>query len=157
MGYGHTMVPRAVYATAFALGVAVFLGSFAVGIVQSWQQGRWIPELPYDELGQARDAAALGNVEAAEHELETYAAIQPENADGWLRLGQFRQAMGDASGAIEAYERAVRILPAPLEAHQQLAVLYARAGNAEAARPHAMLVLQNRVALPPDVRASLGL
>jgi tetratricopeptide (TPR) repeat protein len=151
------VVPRTPYGAAFALGVAVFLGSFAVGIVQSWQHGHVMPELPYDELGQARDASALGDAAAAERELETYAALQPGKWDAWLRLGQFRQAMGNKAGAITAYERAVAIIPAPLPAHQQLAILYARSGELEAARPHADVAIANGITLPPDVLASLGL
>jgi tetratricopeptide (TPR) repeat protein len=151
------MVPRGVYGTAFALGVAVFLGAFAAGVVQSWQQGHWVPALPYDELGQARDAVALGDVAAAERELKTYAALQPGMADVWVRLGQFQQLTGKPDEAIVAYERALTILPPPVAAHQQLAVLYARKGDLAAARPHAEIVLENGVALPPDVLQQLGL
>jgi cytochrome c-type biogenesis protein CcmH/NrfG len=152
-----SMVARTLYGTAFAVGVAVFLGSFAAGFVESWQHGHWFPELAYDELGQARDASALGDVGAAERQLRTYAALQPDKSDGWLRLAQFLQATGDSAEAIVAYERATLGIPAPVVAHQQLAILYARSGNLDAARPHADLVLQNGVALPPDVRAALGL
>jgi cytochrome c-type biogenesis protein CcmH/NrfG len=149
--------PRALYRPTFALGVTVFVTAFVLGIMQAWRSNGWIPELPFDELGQAREATSVGDLAAAEHQLRTYAALQPEKVDVWLRLGQFLQGTGNRRGAIDAYERALTILPTPLAAHQQLAILYVQEGDVPRAREHAEIVLKNGGGFAPDVRQALGL
>ena len=151
------MLPRPLYHAVFALGVTIFVGAFGIGIMQSWRSTGRLPELPYDELGQGRDALALGDLETAKRQLRTYALLQPDKADGWLRLGHFLQGNDDRRGAIEAFERSLYVLPQPLAAFQALAVLYFEEGDLEEARRYAQTALQNGAALPPDVRQGLGL
>ncbi len=151
------MFPRALYHPAFALGLIVFVAAFGLGIMQAWRSNGWIPELPFDELGQAREATSVGDLTVAERQLRTYASLQPEKVDVWLRLGQFLQGTGDRQGAIVAYQRALGILPTPLAAHQALAVLYLQEGDVGRAREHAQIVLSNGGAFAPDVRQALGL
>jgi cytochrome c-type biogenesis protein CcmH/NrfG len=151
------MVARPLYGSAFLVGTLAFAVAIALGIVQAWQHGGRLPELPYDELGQARDASALGDVTAAARQLRTYAAMQPAKPDVWMRLGQFLQAHGDAAGAIDAYEHAAESVAAPAEADQQLAVLLFQRGDLEAARAHAAVATEYGLTLPPEVRRGLGL
>ena len=151
------MLPRTLYRAVFALGVAIFVGAFGIGVMQSWRSTGRLPELPYDELGQGRDALALGDVATAERQLRTYALLQPDKADGWIRLGQFLQGQDDRRGAIKAFERSLYVLPQPLAAFQSLAVLYYQEGDVAQARRYAQTALQNGANLPPDVRQGLGL
>ena len=151
------MLPRPLYRVVFAIGVTTFLVAFGLGIVQAWQNSGRLPELPYDELGQGRDALALGDVETAKRQLRTYALLQPDKSDGWMRLGAFLQGNDDRRGAIEAFERALKTLPQPLNAYQSLAVLYYQEGDAARARAYGQVAVQNGADLPPDVRQHLGL
>ena len=77
-------------------------------------------------------------------------------ADGWMRLGQFLQAHGDAAGAIEAYERAAASVGGPAEADRQLAILQFARGDLQAARAHAEVAVEYGLALPAEVRRGLG-
>lgn len=151
------MFARPVYGTTFVVGTLAFVAAFALGIAQAWQHGGFLPALPYDELGQARDAAALGDVDAAARQLRTYAALQPAKADGWMRLGQFLQAHGDAAGAIDAYEHAAGSVGGPAEADRQLAILQFARGDLEAARAHAEVAVEYGLTLPAEVRRGLGM
>ena len=154
------MAPAAVlgpvYRATFALGVAVFAATFALGLAQTLEGRAYDPGLRYDELGQAREALALGDPQAAARQLYTYAALQPAKADGWMRLGDFRQTRGDRHGAIEAYERAAACIPAPAVAYQQLAILYQQEGDLDRARERGAVAERNGAPLPPEVRAALG-
>jgi DNA-binding SARP family transcriptional activator len=150
------MAASAFYRVTFGLGLAVFAAAFALGLAQTWRGGAYVPALAYDELGQAREALALGDVDAVTRQLRTYAALQPAKADGWMRLAQFLQSQGDRRGAIEAYERAAAAIPAPAVAYQQLAILYSQDGELERARERGVVAERNGAALPPDVRQALG-
>ena len=143
---------RVLYRAAFVVGVAAFFGAFVLGSVQSWRADGMLPELRIDALGQARAASAVGDRETALRELRAYASIDHGRDDGWMRLGNYLwKTMGDREGAIGAFEQAARMLPAPVEAHQALAILYHEDGQIEAARAHARIAQQNGAELPPDV------
>lgn len=151
------MLARNVYRLAFIVGTAVFVAAFALGVADAWRHGGRLPELPYDELAQARDASAQGDVAGAARQLRTYAALQPAKADGWMRLGQFLQAMGDAPGAIDAYERALTTTPVPVEAYEQLALLYWARGDRDLALARARVAEAQGVTFAPDFRSKVGL
>jgi len=136
----------------FALGVAAFVVSFAMGLYQSLRTSGRPPELRFDELGQARSLAGSGQREAAARQLKTYAIINGATAEGWLKLGLYLwQGLGDRKGAIEAYERALAVLPTPPEAHQALAVLYAQEGMVAEAHEQAVLATEAGLEVPQDV------
>lgn len=150
------MLARQVSRLAFVVGTAAFAVAIALGIADAWRHDGSLPGLPYDELAQARDASALGDLDGAARQLRTYAALQPARAEGWMRLGQFLKSNGDEAGAIDAYERALTTTPVPAEAYGQLAVLYWKTGAQDLARARARVALQNGVTFPPDFRSSLG-
>ena len=151
------MVGRQLYGAAFVLGTLAFAVAFALGIVQSWQHDHRLPELSYDELGQAREASAFGDVDVAARQLRTYAALQPSKYDVWLRLGQFLQGHGDVAGAIEAYVHATGAIPAPAEAFEHLAILHYQRGELDAARANAKIALEHGRTLPREVVRGLGI
>jgi len=64
--------------------------------------------------GQAQ--MALGNLPAAEAELNDAAAIEPGNAATWVAIGRFRMAASDQAGAIDAADRAVAAAPGDIGA-----------------------------------------
>jgi tetratricopeptide (TPR) repeat protein len=59
---------------------------------------------------QARPADAQRALEAAGW-MSRYVRLMPEAAEGWLRLGQARQRLGDRDGAESAYRRADHLAP----------------------------------------------
>ncbi len=156
-GYSLAMLARRPYRIAFVVGTAAFALAVALGIVDAWRDGKRLPELPYDELAQARDASARGDNDVAARQLRMYAALQPAKADGWMRLGRFLQTTGDAPGAIAAYERACSTTPVPAEAYEQLALLYWSTGSRELALARARVAEQHGVTFPPDFRRGVGL
>lgn len=151
------MVPRPFYRAVFALGVATFLSAFGLGVLQAWRTSGRPPELLYDELGEGRDATAAGDLATAERQLRTYALLQPEMSDGWVRLGQFLQKKGDRPGAIAAFERALQILPQPIYAYQALAILYYQEGDVPRARELARFALEHGGKFTPEVHQALDL
>jgi len=148
---------RGALRATFAVGVALFATSIALGIFQSWRAHGAPPELRFDQLGQARELAAAGDREAAVRQLRTYALLHPQHADGWVRLGGYLwQTMGDRPAAIEAYERSLLTLPTPVQTHTALAILYVREGRIDEAREHANMARANGVTLPADVWRALA-
>ncbi|MDJ0973739.1 MAG: HEAT repeat domain-containing protein [Planctomycetota bacterium] len=59
-------------------------------------------------------------LEAALPVLQAHAEADPGQEDRWFRLGAARQLAGDVKGAIEAYERYVRLYPAATIVQQQI-------------------------------------
>jgi tetratricopeptide (TPR) repeat protein len=140
-----------------ALSAGLFSTVFALGIVQSWRQQGTIPDLDPDRLVEARALLLRGETARAIDQLAMYADIEPRRPDSWLRLGQALASVGESTRAIEALERSVQQLPAPVEAHQRLAVLYYEAGQLERARAHAQIVLRVHAPLPAAVLQGLAL
>lgn len=139
-----------------ALSAGLFSAVFGLGVVQSWRQSGTIPDLDPDRLVEARALLLTGETTRAIAQLRMYADIESRRPDSWLRLGQALTSVGESAQAIEALERSVQLLPAPVEAHQQLAVLYYQAGQLERARAHARIVLRVGAQLPEAVRKGLA-
>ncbi len=65
-----------------------------------------------DAAAAARHIGALAFLHDTQKALSAYAQaveLDPENADGWNRLGHLRHRVGDLDGAIAAYERVLRL------------------------------------------------
>lgn len=73
------------------------------------------------QAGQYRDAAG-----AFEHVTDS----QPRDANAWYMLGLARAGAGDVKGASKAYQKAVKLDPAPVAPHKELALSYARLKDA---------------------------
>jgi len=140
-----------------ALSTGLFTTMFGLGVAQSWRQQGTIPDLDPDRLVEARNLLLAGDTTRAIAQLAMYADIESRRPDSWLRLGQALASVGESARAIEALERSVQLLPAPVEAHQQLAVLYYQAGQVDRARAHAQIVLRVGARLPEDVLQGLAL
>lgn len=79
----------------------------------------------------------LGRWDEAREEYRRALALNPTDAITWYNLGNLRRDHdGDAAGAREAYERALRFAPDMPQAHFNLAGILAATGERAAARTH---------------------
>ena len=76
------------------------------------------------QAGKYRDA-----VSAFEHVTDS----QSKDANAWYMLGLARAGANDVKGASKAYQRAVKLDPAPVAPHKELALAYARLKDASKA------------------------
>ncbi len=85
----------------------------------------------YDEsrINLANAYLKAGRVTEAREQLETALDINPRSADAWFLLGNVRRAEGDTAGALEAYEQALRSVPAFAPARIGAAITYATGGD----------------------------
>jgi hypothetical protein len=93
-----------------------------------------------------------GEIDGARFYLEKYVEANPEDPRGWFLLGFAEGKSGNSRRKILAYRRAVELDPAWSEAHYNLGIALAMAGEmAEAKKVHARLLeldetLANRLA-----------
>ena len=69
-----------------------------------------------------------------ESELKRAIELDPKLGNAYLQLGILYSAKKDAPAAIDAFQKAVELLPLPDEAHYRLAQLYRQSGDTEKAR-----------------------
>ena len=79
-----------------------------------------------DELLFQRGLVQLyrGDLEAAVRDLSAYTSRRPEDAAGWINLGQAHEGLGQTFSAIQAYETALLDDPAATHLYTMLARLY---------------------------------
>ena len=63
-------------------------------------------------------------LEAARVSQKAEAALHPDVAEGWLKLGRIEQALGDAEAARNAFQEAVRLAPENAGSWSLLAVAH---------------------------------
>jgi len=102
--------------------------------------------------GALRD---LGRLDDARVQAEAATRMAAQDPAGWLELGLVRKLQGMPEGAAAAFERAVSVAPASVEAHWCLAEIRRGLGDAARATAHYRRCLE----LDPDDRhgAALGL
>src|SRR5206468_9168774 len=80
-----------------------------------------MPETPqYDpavEYQRGQAALQAGKFRDAAHAFEHVTEAQSRNANAWYMLGMARAGGGDVKGAAKAYQKAVRLDPAPGAPH----------------------------------------
>ena len=70
---------------------------------------------------------------------EAVVQTDPETALAWWGLGEARAAGGDLAGAINAYERVLKLQPSATHIHALLATTYGALGRKEVAEKHVAL------------------
>ncbi len=101
-------------------------------MARSWEEARKrFPDHPlfstYDPIladrltRVAAEAAKEGDAARARGLLERAVEVEPEQADLWFNLGLGRRADGDTTGAIQAWEKALRFDPTMAPASAALA------------------------------------
>lgn len=90
------------------------------------------------------------NIKALEYATSA-AGLRPQSGRAAATLGDARQASGDITAAIDAYERALRLLPEHIDARIAVVAIYFRMGDDEAAVPHVEFLRKEAVNEPRAV------
>lgn len=147
--------PEGRYRAAFALGLAIFAASVAAGVFEAWRAGGALPALVADPLLLARDSFAGRDPERWIAEARSLTEIQPRNLGAFLALARALADAGRDAEAIGAYESALALGSVPPVAHAQLARLYWKRGDLEAARAQVRLAQQRGVTLSEEFLRAL--
>jgi tetratricopeptide (TPR) repeat protein len=91
------------------------------------------PLSPDDLFGRAAACQAAGEHARAEPLYRQALQANPENADGWRRLGEVCLALGKLPEAVPAFQRALRLQPGFAAAHLGLGEALAHQGDREGA------------------------
>lgn len=142
------------YRLAFWIGVAGMGAVVATGLARELASGR-LPSLEQDPLARARQLAA-GDRQALLAEYRDFAALQPRDAQAYMKLGTTLARHGDEPGAIEAFEAAVALHPVPAGAHSKLATLYFNQGRVQEAREQARLAVARGALINDRLLRRLG-
>lgn len=94
------------------------------------------PPSAQDYYQQGIDAEGQGNYRIAADNLETAVSIQPDFGMAYCALGRVRKELKQAQLAIDAYNLCVSLLPADIQGHGQLGILFANAGQTDLAINH---------------------
>ncbi|MBS0411293.1 MAG: tetratricopeptide repeat protein [Proteobacteria bacterium] len=87
----------------------------------------------YDPVQEYQHGTAdlqAGRYKDAAREFEHVTDAQPRDANAWYMLGLARAGANDTKGASKAYQRAVKLDPAPVAPHRELALSYAKLKDA---------------------------
>jgi len=79
---------------------------------------------------------AVGNVEAAIHELQNSISVDRNSPHTYANLGNAFKLKQDWESAIECFDAAIALKPDFPEAHNNLGTLYHKLGNYKQAEPH---------------------
>jgi cytochrome c-type biogenesis protein CcmH/NrfG len=148
---------RVAYRVAFAIGVAAFGASLALGLAQAFRSRGRPPPLLVDPLVVAQREFAGRDPERWIAEARSLTEIQPRNLGAFLALARALSEAHRLDPAIRAYETALSLGPVPPVAHAQLARLYYRRGDLDAAREQVRLAQQRGVSLSGEFLRALGL
>jgi cytochrome c-type biogenesis protein CcmH/NrfG len=148
---------RLAYRIAFAIGVAAIAVGVGAGFAQAWRRTGRPPGLLVDPLVAAQERFAGRDAERWTREARSLTAIQPYNPAAFLALGRALSDQKRIGPAIRAYETALARGPVPPVAHAQLARLYYRHGDLDAARAQARLAQGRGVALSDEFQRAIGL
>lgn len=119
------------------------------------EEPRFRQQLAVALLGVGRQQRAAGDAEALAA-LERAALADPTSADVISELAELRFERGMPGPARDAYERLLALRPDDGAAHNNLAVLLFRAGDARSARQHVDQALRLGIAVHPDFLTALA-
>jgi len=122
-------------ASVLALGLAASVapGSLALasgggggggGQMPSFNSGPRID--PVEEYQQGMADYQAERFKSAAHHFENVADSEPRDANTWYMLGAARSGAGDLKGAEKALTKSVKLDPAPVAAHRDLAIAEAK-------------------------------
>ena len=88
----------------------------------------------YYAVALSKPSTGPEDFELVGSELKRAIELDPKLGNAYLQLGILYSAKKDAPAAIDAFQKAVQLLPLPDEAHYRLAQLYRQSGDTEKAR-----------------------
>jgi cytochrome c-type biogenesis protein CcmH/NrfG len=145
------------YRIVFAIGVAALALAVGSGFVDAWRRTGQPPGVLVDPLGAAQERFSDRDPERWIREARSLTAIQPYNPAGFLALGRALADRKQIGAAIRAYETALARGPVPPATHVQLARLYYRSGDLDAARAQARLARDRGVSFSDGFLRAIGL
>jgi len=119
-------------AACAAVAVAALPAGFAVAMGGGGGGGGSMPSMsapeydPVQEYQKGTAALQAGKYRDASVAFEHVTDAQPKDANAWYMLGLARAGANDAKGAAKAYQRAVKLDPAPVAPHKELALSYVK-------------------------------
>jgi tetratricopeptide (TPR) repeat protein len=119
-------------AGAAPFGVAVASGGGGMGGGGGGGGGGGMPSMSApqynaaDEYQAGQAAYKAGDYKAAARHFENVTDVAPKVAEAWYMLGMARQGAKDDKGAAHAFEKSVKLDPAPVATHREYAVELAR-------------------------------
>ena len=153
---GVRVAVRIAYRSVFAIGVAALGASLALGLAHAFRSSGRPPPLLVDPLVVAQREFSGRDPERWIAEARSLTEIQPRNLGAFLALGRALSEAERLGPAIRAYETALGLGPVPPVAHAQLARLYYRKGDLEAAREQVRLAQRRGVSLSDEFLRALG-
>lgn len=87
--------------------------------------------------------------------LEARLQDEPDDGEGWKRLGRAKQVLGDLAAARAAYENAVRVLPDDVEALTALAQVIGEEADAEVLPDEAIALYEQVLSIDPQMAEAL--
>jgi len=87
--------------------------------------------------------------------LEARLQDEPDDGEGWMRLGRAKQVLGDLAASRMAYENAVRVLPDNVEALTALAQVIGEEADEEVLPDEALVLYQRVLSLDPQMAEAL--
>lgn len=77
---------------------------------------------PVEEYQRGQSDLQAGKYRAAVDDFQHVLSVTPDAGDAWLMLGMSKSGAGDERGAEKAYEKAVKLDDASIDAHRELAL-----------------------------------
>jgi tetratricopeptide (TPR) repeat protein len=90
------------------------------------------------------DYLSKGDLDKAAECFEKSIEAKPDDAPGYLNLGNVLKKRGDVAGALARYETAIKFAPNYGDAHNNIANIQAAAGRFDQACKHHLLALQDK-------------
>ncbi|MDP6952596.1 MAG: c-type cytochrome biogenesis protein CcmI [Alphaproteobacteria bacterium] len=111
--------------------------------------------VPEVEIAEAEVPAEAPNPEEMVARLEARLQDEPDDGEGWMRLGRAKQVLGDLAASRAAYENAVRVLPDNVEALTALAQVIGEEANAETLPDEALTLYARVLEIDPHMAEAL--
>jgi cytochrome c-type biogenesis protein CcmH len=87
--------------------------------------------------------------------LEARLQDEPDDGEGWMRLGRAKQVLGDLAASRAAYENAVRVLPDNVEALTSLAQVIGEEADEEILPEEALALYERVLTIDPQMAEAL--
>lgn len=131
-------------------------------VTRSQEAARMATQLTPNDAHAQITAATLANISGAHAEtlsaVERAVAVRPSDYSLWIALGQIRDQLGNTSGALAAFDQAVKLAPFYSQPYWQRGNLLLRAGQYDAAfKDLNYAVLSNPDLIPKLLELAWGL
>ncbi|OAN48114.1 c-type cytochrome biogenesis protein CcmI [Paramagnetospirillum marisnigri] len=134
-----------------AMAIVVVLPLFALGFYMSLGAPE-LPDRPY--AGRAAQIAEMkersATIQGMVSRLAERLKASPDDGKGWAMLGRSYRALGDVDGAIDAYGKAVKLLPGDVPVRVDFAVLLLDQADGSALPERAVGLLKEVLVLDPS-------